>query len=136
MRILVQNSNSGVTLCTQTQHIIFLSAASSAHCYLYFVPVSNWLQLVTASKKMFIHVNATLDLGQVPDEPDFFAGAYENHLLRYAMASLYLIGLFPCLSLAFVIWFEQSGLAGQYRTVINQLVSIQLIYVIFSNSNF
>lgn len=39
------------------------------------------------------------------------------------LASLYIIGLISCFGLLLISWFERSGQAGPFRSVINQLVS-------------
>ena len=86
-----------------------------------------------STEEMLLTKNVTLDLlAKVINEhdpEDFFAGVYENRYLKYSMVLLYLLGLLPCFSLIFVVWYERSGLAGHYRTVLNQLSSIHLIYV-------
>ena len=61
---------------------------------------------------------------------DSFSQVYANQLLNRFMIVLYIIGLFGCLGLSLVSWFERSGQAGPYRTLVNQLVSINLDQVI------
>ena len=81
------------------------------------------------TEDLFLKINASLAQGTVPEPEDFFAQVYENSLLRYTMVALYLAGLLPCMSLIFVVWYERSGLAGNYRTILNQLSSTFLLYV-------
>ena len=59
-------------------------------------------------------------------EVDFFRGIYENQIVSWSMRITYFLGLFGCIALRFVIWFERSGQAGQFRTLVNQLVSFNL----------
>lgn len=66
----------------------------------------------------------------------------ENHLvnlltnspLNWSMFLVYLLGLVCCGVLLFVSAFERSGLAGPYRTVLNQLVIFILDQVWFKNA--
>lgn len=57
---------------------------------------------------------------------------YSYTLINSTFVVLYLLGIFSCFGLALVIWFEKSGQAGPYRTVINQLVSCRLEQVILA----
>ena len=59
-------------------------------------------------------------------EVDFFRGIYENQIVLWSMGITYFFGLFGCIALRFVIWFERSGQAGHFRTLVNQLVSFNL----------
>ena len=59
-------------------------------------------------------------------EVDFFGGIYENKIVSWSMVITYFFGLFGCMALWFVIWFERSGQAGNFRTLVNQLVSFNL----------
>ena len=59
-------------------------------------------------------------------EVDFFGGIYENQIVSWSMVITYFFGLFECMALRFVIWFERSGQAGNFRTLVNQLVSFNL----------
>ena len=59
-------------------------------------------------------------------EVDFFRGIYENQIVSWSMGITYFLGLFGCIALRFVIWFERSGQAGNFRTLVNQLVSFNL----------
>ena len=63
-------------------------------------------------------------------EVDFFEGIYENQIVSWSMLITYFLGLFGCMALWFVIWFERSGQAGNFRTLVNQLVSFNLEQVI------
>ena len=57
---------------------------------------------------------------------DYFEGAYSESLLKWVMFSMYLSGAIPVVGLGFLIWFERSGQAGPYRTLINRLVSYNI----------
>ena len=64
---------------------------------------------------------------QIPTiQTDFFEKAFENWLINLLAVLVYVIGLIGIAGLLFVIWFERSGLAGPFRTLINQLVSFNL----------
>ena len=57
------------------------------------------------------------------DEKDAFAGVYENLNLKLAFAISYIVMIICGLLLGFVIWFERSGQAGHFRTMVNQLTT-------------
>lgn len=57
---------------------------------------------------------------------DVFEGIYSNLTVNIIMVFLYFTGLAFCFGIALIIWFEKSGQAGPYRTLINQLVSCRL----------
>lgn len=61
---------------------------------------------------------------------DCFAGVFENPWIKAAMFSLYLFGILGCFGLKFIVWFERSGQAGHYRTLVNQLNSFNLDHMI------
>ena len=63
-------------------------------------------------------------------DKDFFEGIYDNPFLNWSMISIYIVGLVGIFGLALVVWFERSGQAGPYRTLINQLVSYNITQVI------
>ena len=60
------------------------------------------------------------------EKMDPFGGVYQNQNVNIFCAILYILGLLSCVGLGSVIWFERSGQAGPYRTLINQLVSHKL----------
>ena len=62
--------------------------------------------------------------------PDFYLEIYSNQYVNFVLVGLYFLGLFACLGLAFVIWFERSGQAGPFRTVLNQIVSQNIGHLI------
>ena len=57
---------------------------------------------------------------------DFFYQIYSSPLINWSMIGIYLLGLISCAGLRLVSWFERSGQAGPYRTLVNQLMSITL----------
>ena len=59
-------------------------------------------------------------------EVDFFAGIYESQIVLWSIGITYFLGLIGCIALRFIIWFERSGQAGNFRTLVNQLVSYNL----------
>ena len=61
---------------------------------------------------------------------DFFAGLYESPYIKLSMTLTYGVALICMVGLGFVLWFERSGQAGQYRTLVNQLSSFNLDQVL------
>ena len=62
---------------------------------------------------------------------DDFAGVYSNLYINFAMLFIYSLGFVACIGLGMVIWFERSGQAGPYRTLVNQLVSYRIEQTIY-----
>ena len=62
---------------------------------------------------------------------DKYVGVYESVHIRFAFLTTYMVILVFAPLLAFVIWFERSGQAGSYRTMVNQLASFNLDQVHF-----
>ena len=67
---------------------------------------------------------------------NFFDGAYEGIEIKFSFIISYLLGLLGSFGLVLVIWFERSGQAGHFRTLVNQLVSFELDQVKFLLNNF
>ena len=61
---------------------------------------------------------------------DIFQDFFENKIINNFLVCLYFLGLISCLGLSFVIWFETSGQAGNFRTLLNQLISYKLCLLI------
>ena len=58
---------------------------------------------------------------------DDFEGVYDKSLsLNWFMLALFVLGLCTCPGLLYVSWFERSGQAGPFRTILNQLVSFNM----------
>ena len=57
---------------------------------------------------------------------DFFDGIYQSPYIKLAMTLTYGVAIICMIGLGFVLWFERSGQAGQYRTLVNQLSSFNL----------
>lgn len=57
---------------------------------------------------------------------DDFKELFENTFENVAIVGLYVIGNVSCAGLLLVSWFEKSGQAGPYRTLVNQLASMRL----------
>ena len=57
------------------------------------------------------------------DEKDAFAEGFESLHIKLAFALTYIWTIICGLLLLFVIWFERSGQAGSFRTMLNQLAS-------------
>ena len=60
---------------------------------------------------------------------DFFENVYSDPALNGCMIAVYLFGFIGCAGLILVVWFERSGLAGPYRTLVNQLASQNIVKV-------
>lgn len=60
------------------------------------------------------------------DLKDPFEKLFEDPYLDVFFIGLYLSGLVSCVGLVLVSWFEKSGQAGSYRSLVNQLVSMRL----------
>ena len=65
-------------------------------------------------------MNSSLTL---ESDEDYFAEIYSDKVVKISMVITYLIGLVPTFGVIFIVWLERSGLAGPYRTLINQLVT-------------
>ena len=57
---------------------------------------------------------------------DYFAGIYQSPYIKLAMTLTYSVAVICMIGLGFVLWFERSGQAGHYRTLVNQLSSFNL----------
>ena len=81
----------------------------------------------------------TVCLKELPDETneiifctlddetqDFFDGIYQSPYIKLAMTLTYGVAVICMIGLGLVLWFERSGQAGQYRTLVNQLSSFNL----------
>ena len=60
---------------------------------------------------------------------DIFEGIYGNFYLKICAITLYLIGCFGGAALGLVVHFEFTGQAGNFRTLLNQLVTYALLTV-------
>ena len=60
---------------------------------------------------------------------DFFEDGFSSPWLKFSMVLAYLINCLSNGGLCFVVWFEVTGRAGPYRTVVNKLVSFLIIQV-------
>ena len=65
-------------------------------------------------------------------EEDYYKQAYASPCMNWCMFTTYLLGLVGCGGLALVSWFERSGQAGPYRSLINRLVSHNMDQVMHS----
>ena len=63
-------------------------------------------------------------------EKDFFTGIYDSPKLTMAMVITYILCTFCMVGIGYVIWFERSGQAGHFRTLVNQLSTFNLDQVI------
>ncbi len=60
---------------------------------------------------------------------DAFEGIFQDTTLKILTTVFYISGLFPCIGIAFVVWFEKSGKLGRYRTLVNRMASNHLAQV-------
>ena len=80
----------------------------------------------------FTQINETLDPvldHQNGTQKDFFENVYSDSMVNGCMIAVYIFGFLGCAGLILVLWFERSGLAGPYRSVVNQLVSQNIVQV-------
>ena len=63
------------------------------------------------------------------DTSDFFEDGFSSPWLKSSMVMVYLINCLSNGGLCFVVWFEVTGRAGPYRTLVNKLVSFMIIQV-------
>ena len=95
------------------------------------------LVLFIMTSTTFYPINKTLsdqifdqsDVDHNPIQIDFFENVYSDPILNGCMIAVYFFGCIGCAGLGLVIWFERSGSAGPYRTLVNQLVSYNLLQV-------
>ena len=69
--------------------------------------------------------------------PDDFEKAFSNVWIQTGIVFSVALGCVSCTGIAFVGWFERSGQAGPFRTLINQLATLgldQLILIFLSGS--
>ena len=59
-------------------------------------------------------------------ENDFFTGIYDSPKLTIAMVLTYILCTVCMAGIGYVIWFERSGQAGHFRTLVNQLSTFNL----------
>ena len=60
---------------------------------------------------------------------DFFEDGFSSPWLKSSMVLVHLINCLSNGGLGFVVWFEVTGRAGPYRTLVNKLVSFMIIQV-------
>ena len=63
------------------------------------------------------------------DTSDFFEDGFSSPWLKSSMVLVYLINCLSNGGLCFVVWFEVTGRAGPYRTLVNKLVSFMIVQV-------
>ena len=59
-------------------------------------------------------------------EFEYFEYVYSNPFLNCSTIAVYLLGVVSCIGLRLLSWFEQTGQAGPYRTLVNRLMSLIL----------
>ena len=60
---------------------------------------------------------------------DFFHGVFESTSMKFLVLGTYGFGTLGIIGLLTIVHFERSGNAGQFRTLVNQLVSFILCQV-------
>ena len=60
---------------------------------------------------------------------DFFEDGFSSPWLKFSMVLAHLVNLLSNGGLCFVVWYEVTGRAGPYRTLVNKLVSFLKIQV-------
>lgn len=70
-------------------------------------------------------MNASLRIETNQNE-DFFFDVFDDWILLMLYGINYVFCVLGCIGLYFVAWFERSGQAGQFRILVNQLVSYNL----------
>ena len=60
---------------------------------------------------------------------DFFEDGFSSPWLKSSMILAHLINWLSNGGLCFIVWFEVTGRAGPYRTLVNKLVSFLIIQV-------
>ncbi len=80
------------------------------------------------SRKMNVsyYPNNSLDLDDFSSSEDFFAKTFEDPFINLVSACIYLLGCIGVSAMVFVIWYERTGRAGHYRTLVNQIVTFNL----------
>ena len=63
------------------------------------------------------------------DTSDFFEDGFSSPWLKLSMVLAHLVNLLSNGGLCFVVWYEVTGRAGPYRTLVNKLVSLMIIQV-------
>ena len=63
------------------------------------------------------------------DTSDFFEDGFSSPWLKFSMVLAHLVNLLSNGGLCFVVWYEVTGRAGPYRTLVNKLVSFPIIQV-------
>ena len=62
----------------------------------------------------------------VNHDTDHFAEVYKSPILKLAFGISYVLACFCAPCIISVIYYERSGYAGHYRTLVNQLASFNL----------
>ena len=60
---------------------------------------------------------------------DFFEDGFSSPWIKFSMVLAHLVNLLSNGGLCFVVWYEVTGRAGPYRTLVNKLVSFLTIQV-------
>ncbi len=61
---------------------------------------------------------------------DYFQSMYSDPLLNGLTFGCFLLTILGIVFLCYVVWFERNGLAGPYRTLVNQLAAFNILQVV------
>ena len=78
------------------------------------------------NQSQYFDVIVTLENKTFFKQEDFFAGIYEDWTIKTFVILFHIISLFSVGGLVLILWFERSGYAGHFRTLINQLSSFNI----------
>ena len=54
---------------------------------------------------------------------DYFQDVFSPPIINWTMILIWILGLASCVFLRIVSWFEKTGQAGPFRTLVNRLFS-------------
>ena len=74
---------------------------------------------------MEVNFTFTVALVQTEEKGDFFASIFANPVLNGLALAIHIFGYIGVFGFITVIWYEVSGLAGPYRTMVNRLISFE-----------
>ena len=56
-------------------------------------------------------------------DDDYFKEVFSTPIINWTMILIWILGLASCVFLGIVSWFEKTGQAGPFRTMVNRLFS-------------
>ena len=67
-------------------------------------------------------LNEIINISHHRDD-DYFKDVFATPIINYTMILIWILGLASCVFLRIVSWFEKTGQAGPFRTLVNRLFS-------------